>query len=499
MKHSHRCILNSLLLLVLMFGINACSDNKDSSVSMESDPSNSNDSVGATSDRLPNIVLILTDDQGYADASSFGQTAYTTPNIDSIAENGLLLSQFYVAQAICSASRAAILTGAYPNRIGVNSAFFPTELTNKPAVGLNTEEETLPELLKLKGYTTGLFGKWHLGDTAPFLPTQHGFDEFYGIPYSNDMWSANVNPSYAFSDLPVYSQDKVVKTLNDDQSNLTKELTEKSVNFIEKNSDTPFFLMLAHPQPHVPLFVSDEFAGKSGAGLYGDVMMEIDWSTGELLNTLRQQALLENTLFIYMSDNGPWLSYGKHSGSAGLLRNGKLSNFEGGVRTPALVQWPSKLDANKVIDTPMISIDLLPTIMKLVDGKLPSKKIDGVDIWPILTEQSKAPSHEAFFFYFHQNELNAVRYKDWKLYYPHRYNVVTTPGSDGQRGEEQWPRLEEIELYDLKSDPSETNNIASENGDIIKIINALADQKRAELGDSATGVIGSENRPLGSL
>jgi arylsulfatase len=313
------------------------------------------------------------------------------------------------------------------------------------------------------------------------------------------MWSANVNPSYAFSDLPVYSQDKVVKTLNDDQSNLTKELTEKSVNFIEKNSDTPFFLMLAHPQPHVPLFVSDEFAGKSGAGLYGDVMMEIDWSTGELLNTLRQQALLENTLFIYMSDNGPWLSYGKHSGSAGLLRNGKLSNFEGGVRTPALVQWPSKLDANKVIDTPMISIDLLPTIMKLVDGKLPSKKIDGVDIWPILTEQSKAPSHEAFFFYFHQNELNAVRYKDWKLYYPHRYNVVTTPGSDGQRGEEQWPKLEEIELYDLKSDPSETNNIASENGDIIKIINALADQKRAELGDSATGVIGSENRPLGSL
>nr|WP_136251013.1 sulfatase [Ningiella ruwaisensis] len=467
----------------------ACSDNAKTQLQNEAD----------NSPQLPNIVLVLTDDQGYADASAFGQEAYSTPNIDSLADNGLMLTQFYVAQPVCSASRAAILTGAYPNRIGVSSAFMPSDLVEGPPVGLNLDEETLPELLKLKGYNTALFGKWHLGDTAPFLPTYHGFDEFYGIPYSNDMWSANVNKKFAFADLPIYQQDKVVKVLTDDQSNLTTELTEKSVDFINRNADSPFFLMLSHPQPHVPLFVSDKFKGKSGAGLYGDVMMEIDWSTGELIKALKQNNILKNTLFIYMSDNGPWLSFGEHAGSAGILRNGKLSSFEGGIRTPALVQWPGTLPQNQRIDTPMISMDWLPTIINLIDGKLPDKKIDGHNIWPILSGQTQDPTREAFFFYFHKNDLTAVRFGDWKLYYPHRYNLVIEPGENGKRGEEEWPMLSGIELYNLKDDPSETKNVVEDHPEVVAQIEALANEKRQALGDNLQGIEGSERRPVGRL
>jgi arylsulfatase len=439
----------------------------------------------------PNIILILTDDQGYADTSSFGQTSYTTDNIDSIAQNGAMLSNFYVSQPICSTSRASILTGAYANRLGVSYAFFPSELTNKAPVGLNPNEETLAELLKEQGYATALFGKWHLGDTSPFLPTDQGFDEYYGIPYSNDMWSANVNGNYNFSPLPVFSQNKVVETLENDQSDLTKTLTQKSVAFIQKNAAKPFFLMLAHPQPHVPLFVSKEFEGKSGAGLYGDVMMEIDWSVGQVLSALKEGGIYNNSIVIFMSDNGPWLTYGNHAGSAGHLRNGKQSSFEGGVRSPVHIQWPAGLAKQGVVDTPMMTIDLLPTIAKLTGANLPKKEIDGKDIWPIISGQQTEPAHEAYFFYFHQNDLTAVRYKQWKLY--------EEVGMDGVKGKSGFTMLEQLKLYNLAEDPSETTDLSSDYPEIVATINALADRKRAELGDDLTGVKGTENRPLGSL
>lgn len=447
----------------------------------------------------PNIVLILTDDQGYGDTSSFGQNQYTTHSIDSIAQNGAMLTQFYVSQAICTTSRASILTGAYANRLGLSYALFPTELTGKPAVGLNPEEETLPELLQEQGYATALFGKWHLGDRSPFLPTDQGFDEYYGIPYSNDMWSANINGNYDFAPLPIFSQDQVVATLKDDQSNLTKTLTEKSVAFIERHAHEAFFLMLAHPQPHVPLFVSKEFEGKSGAGLYGDVIMEIDWSAGQILKSLKEQGIYENTLVIFMSDNGPWLTYGNHAGSSGELRNGKQSSFEGGVRSPVHIQWPAGLKKQGEIRVPMMTIDLLPTLTQLAGANLPSKKIDGKDVWPIISGKQSEPAHEAYFFYFHHNDLTAVRYKQWKLYYPHRYNLVEKVGMDGTKGRSGFTMLDGIRLYNLDNDPSETRDLSGQFPDVIATIDALADKKRAELGDDLSGVKGTENRPIGSL
>ncbi|MFC4701371.1 sulfatase [Glaciecola siphonariae] len=488
----------SLLVTVLTTG---CSPAQEASTVNDASSQMTLDTLENKADepKRPNIVLILTDDQGYGDTSGFGQTQYETPNIDSIAENGVMLSHFYVSQPICSTSRASILTGAYANRLGISYALFPTALTDGPAVGLNPDEETLPELLKEQGYATGLFGKWHLGDVSPFLPTEHGFDTYYGIPYSNDMWSGNVNKNYDFGPLPVFDQDQIVETLTDDQSNLTKNITERSVAFIEKNAASPFFLMLAHPQPHVPLFVSKEFEGKSGAGLYGDVIMEIDWSTGQLIDALKRKGVYENTLVIYMSDNGPWLTYGNHAGSSGELRNGKQSTFEGGVRTPAHIQWPAGLAKQDIVSTPMMTIDLLPTLAKLTGARLPEKEIDGKDIWPIISGKQSEPAHEAYFFYFHHNDLSAVRYKQWKLYYPHRYNLVEQIGNNGNKGKSGFVMLDAIKLYDLDNDPSETVDLSAERPDIVAEIEALADIKRAELGDDLRGIKGRENRPMGSL
>ncbi|WP_395338195.1 sulfatase [Ningiella sp. W23] len=487
--------LSSILVMA------ACSPLKQSEQLEEASVASAiSEQVNDKSDTAPaNIVLILTDDQGYADTSLFGQDAYATPNIDSIAEQGAMLTQFYVAQPVCSTSRAALLTGSYPNRIGLAGALFPTPLTDGPAIGLNPDEETLAELLQEQGYATALFGKWHLGDVEEFLPNNHGFDEYYGIPYSNDMWSANANPSYPFDALPVISQNKVVKTLTDDQSNLTVELTEKSVEFIEKNAEQPFFMMLAHPQPHVPLFVSERFRGKSGAGLYGDVIMEIDWSTGEILNALEAQGLNDNTIVIFLADNGPWLTYSNHAGSAGDLRDGKFSVYEGGVRTPMHIKWPARLAANTKIDVPMMSIDLLPTLTKLAGARLPKKEIDGKDIWPIISAVQSTPAHEAYYFYTRENDLSAVRYGDWKLVYPHVRNVVLEAGSDGNRGKDEFPMFDEMQLFNIAKDPGETNNVIDKHPDIVITIEALADKMRAELGDNLRDVKGSENRPIGRL
>ena len=414
-----------------------------------------------------------------------------------MAKDGIRLTNFYAAQAVCSASRAAILTGCYPNRLGVHGAFMP-----KAKKGLNLSETTIAEMLKDEGYKTGIFGKWHLGDHPKFNPRQQGFDEYFGIPYSNDMWPYHPQqgPIFDFDILPLYENETVIDTLTD-QSNLTTQITERSVDFISKNKDNPFFLYVAHPQPHVPLFVSEKFKGKSKRGLYGDVIMEIDWSVGQILASLKENNLDDNTLVIFTSDNGPWLNYGEHSGSALPLREGKGTALEGGQREPCIIYFPKKIKAGRTIEVPMMTIDILPTIANLTGAKLPKNKIDGKNIWDIWTGESTQSPHEAYYFYYHQNELHGVRYQNWKMYFPHRYRTLNgrEGGKDGLPVPYDYNNIEEIELYDLSKDISETKNVASENPEVIEKIKLLADGMRDELGDALLEKTGKGNREIGKV
>ena len=364
----------------------------------------------------PNIVFILADDLGYADLSSYGSEFINTPFLDEMAVNGAKLTSYYSSQAVCSASRAAILTGTYSNRIGINGAFGP-----KSKRGINENELLISEMLKENGYKTGIFGKWHLGDADKFKPTRHGFDEFFGILFSNDMWPFHPEFPNAFpDDLLLYRNEKPIETLID-QSDLTKRITDESIRFINENKDTPFFLYIPHPQPHVPLFASNEFNGSTGEGLYADVITEIDFSVGRVLEALEKNGLSENTIVVFTSDNGPWLSYGDHAGSSGIYREGKGTAWEGGQRVPCIVKYPDKISAGTVIDEPLMGIDWLPTFASLTDSKLSSNKIDGKNIWPLLTSKTNKSPHEALYFYYKQNELHAVRSGDWKLYFPRSY------------------------------------------------------------------------------
>ncbi|NJB71091.1 arylsulfatase [Saonia flava] len=445
----------------------------------------------------PNIVLIFTDDQGYQDVGIFGSPNIKTPHLDQMAREGVTLTSFYAAQAVCSASRAGILTGCYPNRIGIHNALMPNA-----KVGLNLSETTIAEMLKEKGYKTGIFGKWHLGDHPKFMPNNQGFDEYFGIPYSNDMWPLHPQqgPVYNFGPLPLYENETVLDTLTD-QSQLTTQITERSVDFINRNKDNPFFLYVPHPQPHVPLYVSDKFKGKSERGLYGDVIMEIDWSVGQIMDALKKNGLEENTLVIFTSDNGPWLAYGDHSGIALPFREGKGTAWEGGQREPFIIKYPKKLGAGKTLDTPIMAIDILPTLAEVTNTKLPEKTIDGKSVWKVLNGGGEKSPQEAYFFYYRVNELFGVRYGKWKLYFPHRYRTMNgqEPGKNGFPGNYTMLELEEIELYNLENDKSETKNVASKNPEIVKKIKQLADKMRGKLGDSLTDAIGSENRPAGTI
>ena len=448
-------------------------------------------------ERPPNIILIFTDDQGYQDIGVFGSPNILTPNVDQMAKDGIKLTNYYSAQPICSASRAGILTGCYPNRIGIHNALGPGS-----PVGINASETTLAEMLKAHGYKTAIYGKWHLGDDQKFLPTRHGFDEWFGIPYSNDMWPHHPwqGTVFNFPPLPLYENEIVIDTL-EDQSELTTQLTEKSIDFINRNKDNPFFLFVPHPQPHVPLFVSNKFKGKSERGLYGDVIMEIDWSVGQIVEALKKNGLEDNTMIIFTSDNGPWLAYGNHAGSALPLREGKGTAWEGAQREPFVMKYPSKLSANRTLDTPIMAIDLLPTIAEVTGASLPDQTIDGVSAWNVLTGESTESPQEAYFFYYRVNELMGVRYGKWKLYFPHRYRTMNgqEPGKDGLPGEYRMIDMKEIELYDVIQDVSETKNVAAEHPEVVEKIKGLADGMRARLGDSLTEIVGSENRDPGKV
>lgn len=445
----------------------------------------------------PNIVLIFTDDQGYNDVGVFGAKDITTPNLDKMAKEGTMLTSYYAAQAVCSASRAGILTGCYPNRIGIHNALGPGNTH-----GINEKETTMAEMLKAKGYATAIFGKWHLGHQEKFLPTRHGFDEWYGIPYSNDMWPFHPQqgPIFNFPDLPLYENETIIDTLVE-QSQLTTEITERSVDFIHRNKDTPFFLYVPHPQPHVPLFVSEKFKGKSKRGLYGDVIMEIDWSVGQIMDALKENGLEENTIVIFTSDNGPWLSYGNHAGSAFPLREGKGTAWEGGQREPFIIKYPKAIPAGKVIDEPVMAIDMLPTIAEETGASLPENIIDGKSILQLLKGNVDKGPQEAYFFYYRVNELFGVRYGKWKLYFPHRYRTMKGQelGKDGLPGEYQMIDMEKIELYDVENDLSEKTNVASEYPEVVSEIQLLANTMRFRLGDSLLDLEGSETREAGQL
>ncbi|MCL6267120.1 sulfatase [Flagellimonas myxillae] len=450
-----------------------------------------------SSQTQPNVVLIFTDDQGYQDVGVFGSPNINTPHLDQMAADGVKLTHYYSAQAVCSASRAGILTGCYPNRIGIHNALGPDNTH-----GINASETTLAEMLKELGYATGIFGKWHLGHHPMFLPTRHGFDEWFGIPYSNDMWPYHPQqgPIFNFPDLPLYENEVVIDTLTE-QSQLTSQITERSVDFINRNKDNPFFLYVPHPQPHVPLFVSEKFKGKSERGLYGDVIMEIDWSVGQILEALKDNGLEENTIVIFTSDNGPWLSYGNHAGSALPLREGKGTAWEGGQREPFIIKYPAKLKAGEVIEAPVMAIDILPTIAEFTGAKLPVKTIDGKSALKLLTGESGDSPQEAYFFYYRVNEMFGVRYGKWKLYFPHRFRTMDgqEPGKDGQPGEYRMVDMEEIELYDVVNDVSETNNVASEHPEVVEKIKFLANGMRQKLGDALLELEGTETRDPGRL
>lgn len=436
----------------------------------------------------PNIVIILADDHGYADwGKAASLQGFETPALDKMASQGVYMDNFYVAQAICSASRASLLTGSYPNRIGVSFA-----LDQESKVALNPSEITMAELLKTRGYATAIVGKWHLGSQLPYMPLRQGFDEYYGLPYSHDMWPHNpVAPSY-YPPLPLYDGEKVVE-LNPDPSTLTKRYTERAVDFIHRHRNGPFFLYLAHNLPHVPLGASPRFRGKTKRGLYGDAVEEIDWSVGQVLAELKKDGIDRRTLVVFASDNGPWKPYGDHAGSADPLRGEKATTFDGGTRVPFIVRWPGHIPAGRVFHTPAMMLDLYPTVAKLAGAKLPTDRvIDGRDIFPVLDGQTRAAPHDALYFYW-GNALQAVLKGRWKLHLPHSYTHTSVPGHGGMPGTTEELTIG-LSLFDMDSDPSESHDVAKAHPEVVRQMLQVAEEAREKLGDSAIGRKGRDLR-----
>jgi arylsulfatase A-like enzyme len=465
-------------------------------------------------DRLPNIVILYADDLGYSDVGCFGAKQIATPNIDRMASEGRRFTSFYVSQAVCTASRAALMTGCYANRVSLYGA-----LNHQSNTGISDDELLLPELCKQKGYATAIYGKWHLGHRPQFSPLKHGFDEFLGIPYSND--NGPLHPIVrTIPSLPWIDGDKVVE-LDPDQSQFTRRLTDRAVQFIEKNKDRPFLLYVPHIMPHVPIFASSKFKGTSKSGLYGDVVQELDAGIGDVLAALKKHNLDEHTLVLFASDNGPFLSYGNHAGSAAPLREGKLTTFEGGMRVCCVMRWPGKIPAGTEMREIAATIDIVPTVASLIGGKLSANKIDGKNIWPLISGQSGARTPHDAYFYYAGDELQAVRSGDWKLHFEHEYLSPAEPrGRDGKPANFENLKPEsmqlsglrgiasrhgylvkkiETSLFNLADDIGETRNVAEKHPDIVARLVKLADDARADLGDSLTKRKGAGVRAAGNV
>jgi arylsulfatase A-like enzyme len=433
----------------------------------------------ATQTSRPNFVVILCDDLGYGDLGSFGHPSIRTPNLDRLASEGQKWTNFYSAAPVCTPSRAGLLTGRLPVRSGMasntNGVLFPDSQGGLPA-----NEITIAELLKSRGYATAAIGKWHLGHLSRYLPANHGFDSYFGVPYSNDMdWtmpSANREERYAktrspkidYWNVPLMRDDKIIERPAD-QNTLTQRYTGEAVKFIQANRNKPFFLYLAHTMPHVPLFRSKEFERKSLAGLYGDVVEELDWSVGRVIDTLRQLKLTRNTLVVFTSDNGPWHIFGEQGGSAGLLRGAKGGTFEGGMRVPTIFWSPGMIKTGTVNNMGSI-LDLLPTLCKLAGVEIPrDRPIDGHDLLPLIRGTGGGPRKEMF--YYRGTKLYAVRSGPFKAHF-------YTKSEYGQDPEvTQDPPM----LFNLDVDPSEKYDIAKEHPEIIADMKRLAQHHQATL------------------
>ena len=445
---------------------------------------------------LPNIIIIFTDDQGYGDVGCYGAEGFVTPNIDSMAKEGILFTDFYVSQAVCSASRASLITGSYAERVGVQGALSPWNVT-----GLDPDRETIAKLLKRYGYTNAIFGKWHLGHKEKYLPLQNGFDEYAGLICSNDMWPVDYDGNPLIGEKRSYyppmafwrgnEPSENIESLKD-QGKLTTKITELAVDFISRNKNNPFFLYVPHPMPHQPIAVSEKFEGKSELGLYGDVIMEIDWSVGQILEALKINEIDENTLVIYASDNGPWLNYGEWGGSAGPLREGKGTMWEGGARVPCIMRWPKTINSGQINNKIAATIDIYPTIADIVGHKEFKNKIDGVSLMPILEGLPEAePRNELYYYY--GKELIAVRKGKWKLVFPHTYRSYENvePGKDLHPGPYGRGKAG-LELYDLANDIGERVDLAQTYPDVVMDLETLGEKARSILGDKLTDRIGVE-------
>jgi len=465
----------------------------------------------------PNIIIIFTDDQGYGDVGSYGNEVIQTPNIDRMAAEGMRFTDFYVTASVCTPSRASLLTGSYPKRVGLANGYYPSEdidmkeegilpygvLFPFSEYGLNPEEVTIAEMLKKHGYSTAHIGKWHLGHHPQFLPTRQGFDYYFGIPYSNDMGQNDYNrlrENFVSGPLPIYRNEDVIE-VDPNQNYLTDRYTRETIDFITKNKNDPFFVYLGHTMPHLPISASRHFEGQSEYGLYGDVVEEIDWSVGQILDHLKILGLDENTIVMFTSDNGAqtwegeggWVwteewdgrnTRGKldyKSGSNTPLRGEKHTTWEGGMRVPFVIRWPGHIPEGTVVDELTTTMDILPTLATITGAEIPEdRKIDGHNIWPILSGDTSAQSPYEAFYYYRYERLQAIRSGKWKLH-------VYRP----DKGKTQL-------LYNLQNDIGETTDVSKENPEVVKRLQRLAKKARNDLGDSVFG-IRRENRPIGII
>ena len=432
----------------------------------------------------PNYVLIFCDDLGYNDLGCYGSMKNRTPRIDAMAKEGMRFTSFLSSSPVCTPSRASLLTGCYARRVGMHEDFTGHwVLIPRSRRGMHADEWTLPEMLKAKGYATACIGKWHLGDQPPHLPTAHGFDEYYGIPYSNDMASARRGDP----PLPLVQDTKVIEAPAD-QATLTKRYTREAIQFIERNKSKPFFLYLPHTFPHLPLFASKEFHGKSANGRYGDSVEEIDWSTGKILDALKQHGLDKNTLVIFTSDNG---SNGRNGGSNAPLSGAKGGTMEGGMRVPMIARWPGRIPAGGICNELSSTMDFLPTFAALSGGLLSANKIDGHDITPLLTGTKGAASPYEVFYYYRRRQLQAVRWGDWKWHLP-LANTFPNWTTANQKG-----RGRSGKLVNLKTDLAEKVDVTAANPKVMVKMRELVAQAEATMGNEDRQ--GKEQRPATTL
>ena len=430
----------------------------------------------ANSPKQPNFVIIFLDDSGWADFKPFGNPAYPTPNVQRLAQEGCRFDNFYVPQAICSASRASLLTGCYPGRTKVFGAHGPN------AKGLDPKFATIGEVLKARGYKTAVFGKWHVGDQPETRPLARGFDECCGLMYSNDMWEFHPEKPEYWGQWPLHfwENDKIAieRVTPREQTMLTTWYTEHAVDFINRNKDNPFFLYVPHSMPHVPIFCSEKFNGKSGKGLYADVMMEIDWSVGKIVDALKANGLDDNTVVIFSSDNGPWISYGNHAGKTP-YREAKGTGFDGGIRSACIIKYPQKIKINTVSERAFCSIDLLPTICYLAGANLPANVIDGINVWDLVSNKPGIDNPHEYYAFSTGKNFDGVISSDgnWKLHLPHQYRTLVAPGMDGQAGKYKQNQIE-LSLFDMKNNPYEKVNVIDQYPEVAERLGQLAEQHK---------------------